>query len=868
VPHGDLSRYRGKRDAGVTPEPFGDADAARPRLFCVQEHGARRHHYDLRLEMDGVLRSWAVPQGFSADPATKRLAVETEDHPVEYADFEGVIPKGEYGAGAMIVWDRGMWVPLLDPAESMPKGKLLFELRGFKLRGTWTLVKIKGKGDPKAQNPRAQEWLLIKERGDGWVRRGEDAESFPPESVLSGLTLEEMRDGVDRAAAVLTELQKRKAPQRAVDARDVEPMLARQRNRPFRDEKWIFELKYDGFRTIAARTAAGPLLLSRNGHELQARFPEVARAVAALPGDDLVTDGELVVLDEKGRPSFQGLQKRAQLSRRGDVERGAVERPSTLYLFDLLAIGGFDLRELPLVERKRLLRELLPPRGVVRFADDVPAEGEALFAEVRKQGLEGVMAKRAASAYRGGRADDWLKIRADRTGAFWVVGWVPQEPGGRVASLDIVCWEDGDASYAGRVGSGFSDEQQRWLEKRLTELARETPPMPAAAAAPRGTRFVDPGILVEVRYKERTEGGQLRQPVLLELRAEEPPPFQSAPPAAAEQATPAAKGKRRAPGTSKVTDSNQGKGGVTGSAAELRFSNLDKVYWPDDGYTKGDLIEYYRAVSAWILPYLRDRPVVLTRYPDGIAGKSFYQKNSPEFLPSWIPTVPVWSEDAGREIRYATIQDEEALLYLVNLGTIPFHLWASRATAIDRPDWCILDLDPKGAPFADVVALARGLHDLCAEIDLPTYVKTSGSSGLHVLVPLGGALDYEQSRMLGGILAQVVVGRHPKIATVTRQISARGGKVYVDYLQNRRGQLLAAPWCVRPLPGATVSTPLRWKEVAPGLDMRRFTLETVPKRLRRAAADPLLPVLTERADVARALARLADRAGGVAEASG
>jgi len=827
MPHDRLDKYRAKRDAAVTPEPFGEASTSRPRLFCVQEHDARRRHFDLRLEMDGVLRSWAVPNGFSADPATKRLAVETEDHPVEYADFEGLIPKGEYGGGAMILWDRGLWVPLLPPEESMPKGKLLFELRGFKLRGKWTLVKTKG----------PNEWLLIKERGDGWVRRGEEAEQFAPQSILSGLTVEELRDGVDRAAAVLAELPALEAPRRAVDPRKVELMLAGQRDRAFRRAGWLFELKYDGYRTLAARTKEGPLLLSRAGHDLGPRFPEVTRAVASLPGEGLVVDGELVVLDAAGRPSFQGLQKRAQLTRRVDVERGTVERPATLYLFDLLAIGGHDLRRLPLLERKRLLARLVPPVGTVRYADHVETEGEALFEGVLGQGLEGVMAKRAASPYKGGRSDDWLKVRADRKGEFWVVGYTEQDVPGRISALDIVAWQDGEPVYAGRVGSGLPEDKHKWLVGLLPKLSRKTPALAAAAAAPKGTRWLTPRLLAEVRFKEWTEGGQLRHPVLLGLREEEPPAGLDGDGGAAAEGAPV----------------------VSGSSAELRLSNLDKVYWPEDGYTKGQLLEYYRTVSRWMLPYLRDRPVVLTRFPDGIAGKSFYQKNSPEFLPSWIPTVAIWSEDAGKEIRYAVIADEEALLYLVNLGTIPFHLWASRAPDLDRPDWCILDLDPKGAPFEHVVELALGLRAVCDEIGLPTYVKTSGSSGLHVLVPLGAHLDYEQSRMLGQLLGQLAVDRHPKIATLTRQISARGGKVYVDWLQNRRGQLLVAPWCVRPLPGAPVSTPLRWKEVKPGLDIRHFTIETVPPRLRRNAADPMAPVLDESADVAAALERLASR---------
>ena len=826
--HDKLAAYRAKRDAGVTTEPFGDGGPARPRLFCVQEHDARRRHFDLRLEIDGVLRSWAVPQGFSADPAVKRLAVATEDHPVEYADFEGVIPKGQYGGGAMILWDRGLWVPLLDPEQGLVGGKLLFELHGFKLRGTWTLVKTKGRGrDPK-------EWLLIKERGDAWVRRGEQDAGFPPQSVLSGLTVEELGSGVDPAAGALAELAELRVPRRAVDPRRVEPMLARHRERPFRDEAFLFELKYDGYRTVAARTPAGPLLLSRNGNDLTARFPEVARAVAALPGNDLVADGELVVLDGGGRPTFQGLQKRAQLTRRPDVERGAVERPATLYLFDLLAIGGHDLRGLPLLERKRLLARLLPPLGTVRFADHVVGEGTALFDEVRRRGLEGIMAKRASSPYRGGRSDDWLKIRADKQGEFWVVGYTEQEPGARVASLDVAGFRDGVPLYAGRVGSGLDEEQQRGLLARLPELATKAWPLGGPPPPVKGSRWVKPVLRCEVRYKEWTESGQLRHPVLLSIGEEEPPPGLVGGAAPSPATVPPAQGP-----------------------PELRLTRLEKVFWPDEGYTKGDLIEYYRSIAPLLLPYLRDRPVVLDRYPDGIAGKSFYQKSSPEFLPAWLPTLAVWSEESGREIRYATIPGEESLLYLVNLGTIPLHLWASRAPRLDRPDWCILDLDPKGAPFAHVVELALGLRELCDEAGLPCFVKTSGSSGLHVLLPLGGGLDFDQSRTLGEVLARLLVRRHPKIATITRAIGARGGKVYVDYLQNRRGQLLAAPWCVRPLPGAPVSTPLRWKEVGAKLDPKAFTIATVPKRARKMKADPLRAVLEERPDVAGALARLA-----------
>src|SRR5438105_4432058 len=709
-----LHEYRPKRSPDRTPEPMGSG-AARPGVFVVQKHSATRMHYDLRLEWDGVLKSWAVPRGPHPDPAEKRLAMQTEDHPVEYADFEGVIPDGEYGAGPMIVWDRGLWRPVGDPREGVRAGKLLFELKGFKLKGMWTLVRIKGET--------GKEWLLIKETGDGHVRRGV-AEPYEDSSILSGLAVEDLRERGKRAAEIRAACDRLKAPRRPVPGEDVQPMLAEPRSDPFDDPEWLFELKYDGFRAIASRDGARPRIFYRRGADSTAVFPDLARALLALPAERFVADGEIVVLDETGRPVFQRLQKRALLTAPRDVERAAAELPATLFLFDLLAFDDYDLRGLPLIERKKLLARLVPAAGPIRPVDHVVGQGRALYATVRELGLEGMVAKRAQSAYRSGRFRDWQKVRTD---------------------------------------------------KLPTECV--SPDAPPVTLAPR----------------------------------------------------------------------------------EVPFSNLEKVFWPEEGYSKGDLIDYYRAVSPWLLPYLRDRPVVLTRYPDGIAGKSFFQKDAPDYVPAWVRTARVWSEDSGRDIDFFVCEDVETLLYVINLGTIPLHLWSAPLSRPQNPDWCIIDLDPKTAPFADVVTLANAVHELCEEIGLPSFCKTSGQKGLHVLLPVGGQLTHAQSTTLAELIARAVESRFPRIATTERHIPSRKGRVYLDYLQNGHGKTIAGPFSARPVPGAPVSMPLKRSEVNGKLDPGKFTLETAPARMKRLREDPLTPVLELNPDLQAVLARLAEK---------
>lgn len=842
-----LAPYRAKRSLERTPEPAGSHAPTpweeRGGLFVVHKHAARRLHFDLRLEMDGVLRSWAVPKGPSYNTADKRLAVLVEDHPLEYGDFEGMIPEGNYGAGAVIVWDRGRWIPIEDPVAGLAKGKLLFELRGLKLHGLWTLVKIK-KGD--------KEWLLIKER-DSYASA---AGPLPPEeSVLSGLTVEELKAGHTPADGIRAELERLAAPKREVRGETAPLMLAESRDRPFSDPGWLFELKLDGYRLLAARGNGPPRLYSRNGNDLASCFPEVSRAVGALPLGRVLLDGEVVALDESGRPSFQRLQQRAKLTRALDIRRAAVENPVIYYAFDLLAAEEFDLRPLPLTKRKELLRKLLPPAGLIRFLDHFEGEGEVLYQQVRKLDLEGIVAKRADSTYRAGRSSAWIKVRTRRSDDFVVVGFTnPKGARTGFGALYLAQYVENDLVYSGRAGTGFTGVQLTEVRARLDTIRRPDPPCGGPIPKEKGTTWTEPQLVCEVEYTERTEEGLLRQPVFLRFRDDKKPEE-----CVAEAAGQLGSGADLADQEEPVTLSAAKGEKPNPEVRKVAFTNLSKVFWPEEGYTKADLIEYYRSVSPWILPYLADRPVVLTRYPDGVNGKSFFQKDAPGFVPDWIRTERMWSEQAEREIDYFICDDEDGLLYLANLGTIPLHVWASRTATIDRPDWCVLDLDPKDAPFSDVVSVAQTTHELCEEIGLPNFVKTSGSSGLHVLIPLGGQCRYTEARGLGELLARVIVAELPEITTLTRQVSRRGGKVYIDYLQNGAGRLLVAPFSVRPLPGAPISMPLRWSEVNSKLDIRSYTIKNVAARMKKLKGDPLREVVTMSPDLTGAIERLGKR---------
>lgn len=842
----DLRRYREKRDLETTPEPVGEesSQASRPlppgaaRLFVVQQHAARNLHWDLRLEIDGVLVSWAVPRGPSLDPTDRRLAVRTEDHPLEYADFEGVIPEGNYGAGAMIVWDQGSYhgVDGRSPAEALAAGKLDLVLDGHKLRGRFALVETRGReGDGRS-------WLLIhKDRRAATAPPAEPRSVVDalPRSVLSGLTVEELRDGVRRDGEIASRAARLGAPRRRLDAGKLRPMLARTAEAPFSRSGWLFELKYDGMRVLASKRPGQVRLHTRNGRELAAAYPEIARALELLPVDDFVLDGELVALDARGRSSFERLQRRLGQRDAADVARARIEVPTVLYAFDLLAAGGYDLRALPLHERKALLAGFVPALGQVRRADHVEEHGEALFEAAADNGLEGVVAKRADSRYETGRRSDaWRKLRVPHHGRLAVVGWDEGRGSrGRLGSLKLAWHADGALVFAGNVGSGLDEATIDALLPQLRASERKAPAF-AGAPEPRssGAHYVEPHFVAEVRYSEVTAQGLLRQPVLLQLRDDLPLSDCVAPVdrhAVVEAAPPP----------------------PPPTAPELRVSRRDKVFWPEEGYTKGDLLDYYEGIWPWIAPYLEDRPVVLTRYPDGIEGKSFFQQNAPDWTPDWATRETIDGTD------FFLCNELRTLLHVINSGAIPLHVWASRTAAIDRPDWSVIDLDPKAAPFGDVVRIARHLHQLLTGFGTPHFVKTSGQAGLHLLIPLGGQLDHDGARTLAEVIARVVVHDLPEIATVARPIAARGDKVYVDFGQNGRGRLIVSPFSVRPRPGAPVSTPLRWTQVTSRLDPAKWNLRTTPRELRRRG-DPMLGLLQERADVQALLDRLGERLAG------
>jgi len=813
-----LSTYRAKRAFDQTPEPGGVVPKPSPKqggLLIVHMHDATRLHWDVRLEMDGVLRSWAVPKGPSANPADKRLAVKVEDHPLEYGDFEGVIPEGNYGAGTVIVWDRGIWEPLEDPHEGLEKGKLLFNLKGYKLRGRWTLIKLK-----KTE----KEWLLIKER-DEYV----STEPYSNESVLSGLTNDELGNAKQRAEPVKQELEKLGAPQRALRVEDTELMLAETREQPFTKEGWLFEVKLDGYRMRGARQDGEPILYSRKGLDFTESFPEIARAVKAIPFEGVILDGELVVTDDAGRPNFNKLQARAKLGAR-EAKRAAIESPATLYVFDLLAFEGYDLRKLPLIKRKEILRKILPDKGPLRYSEHFEKNGEALYEQVVKLGLEGIMAKKAERPYRSGRSSDWLKIRADRIDDFVVVGFTkPKGARGGFGSLHVGAFKDGKLVYSGRAGSGFTGDELEEISTQLQALVRKTPPCepPPGGELPKGPDhvWVEPKLVCDVRYKELTRDGLLRQSVFVRFRDDKKP----------EDVTmPGTRDAGRGTGEPEVASTRPPS--PVPPPREVKFSNLAKVFWPDEGYTKGDLIEYYRSMAPWLLPYLKDRPVVLTRYPDGINGKSFYQKDAPGFVPDWIQTIPIWSEDTQRDIQYFVANDVETLVYLVNLGTIPLHIWMSRIDDLTKPDWCLIDLDPKEAPFEHVITLAKTTRAVCEQVEMPAFVKTTGKSGLHIMLPLGRQMTYDQSLKFAMLFARLVTDRH--------------------HDQNRAGQLMVAPYSVRPTPGAPVSMPIEWDEVNARLRNSNFTIANARKRMEKLGHDPVVKVLESKPKLMGVLERL------------
>jgi bifunctional non-homologous end joining protein LigD len=850
-PKQPLDAYRAKRTAGVTPEPMASSAPAYsgrgPKMFVVHQHDATRMHWDLRLEIDGVLCSWAVPKAPSMDPDDKRLAVKVENHPLEYVHFEAVIPKGNYGAGPMIAWDRGLFRPLGDPAQGLLDGEIKFELYGYKLRGAFTLVHT-GKGRRGRSSGRgSNDWLLIKKRDDHAT-----SEPLDETSVLSGLAIGELEAGAPRAKQIEGELAGLGAPKQLLAPGSFEPMLCHTAEAPFSSNDWVFELKYDGFRMLAFGGAGQATLRYRSTQDPTDRYPELTSAIRALPIPSLVLDGEIVMLDAEGKPDFHKLSFRGQLHRTSEIQRAALAEPVTYIVFDLLGAAGHDLRGLPLLVRKSLLERILPSVGPLRYGTHIPMQGEALLQQVVARGLEGVVAKKADSPYRGARSRDWLKMKADPEADFAVCGYTPPKRSRTgIGALHLCVWMQDEARWlwAGKVGSGFDDKQLAALKTELDAKPAWKPTFPRPEGSS-DARWIEPELVVQVRYREWPADSSLRFPVFERFRRDKTPkqcgmPLRRTGEAAA-----------REPEALRELE-------VDSQVRELRLTRLHKVFWPAEqspggtkAVTKGELIEYYRSVAPHILPYLKDRPTVVTRYPDGIDGEMFYQKDMPGWAPPWLRTTTRWSEHSQREIHYVLVDDADGLAYLANLGSIPIHAWASRIADLERPDWAIVDLDPKNAPREHVVPLALAIHRLCDGAGLPNYVKTSGQTGLHVLIPLGGTCTFDQARTLAYLIGLLVERAHPDMATTARNPAARGGRVYLDWGQNAHGQLLVVPYSARPVGGAPVSMPLVWDEVVPDLDPKHFHIRNAAARIAAWPGDPMQIVLTERPDLQKALEAL------------
>jgi bifunctional non-homologous end joining protein LigD len=847
-----LATYRRKRHFDRTPEPRGGRRGARgPLRFVVQKHAATRLHYDFRLEADGALKSWAVPKGPSLDPRDKRLAVLVEDHPLEYRTFEGTIPAGNYGAGTVIVWDRGSYAAAGATGrkdserlmrEGLARGRLSLVLDGEKLKGEFALVRLpKGKGN---------EWLLMKKR-DRWASEADV--TAQDRSVVTGRDLREVGNGAPARGRPRkppsSSVNGRAAPPgkpvpRSASAARVRPMLATLVDAPFDRRGWLFEVKWDGYRAIADVGRRGVRLYSRTGKPFDG-FAPVVESLRRL-GHDAILDGEVVALDDAGRSAFQLLQSYRKTG------KGRL----AYYVFDLLRLDGRDLRELPLRHRKKLLAGMLRPLPAVRLSEHVEREGVAFFRAAVEQGLEGVVAKDGAGPYEEGvRSRSWLKIKTRNRQEAVIAGFT--EPRGSRTDLGalLLGLYDGDEfTYIGHTGGGLDAAARAALRARLGPLVRKTCPFPRAPRANAPVHWVEPRLVCEVEFQQWTDDGVMRQPVFVGLREDKPPravkreegrPVRAVVAAAEPARTPTRRAGRR------IGDRHP-------PAGDPPLTNLDKVFWPREGFTKGDLVAYYREVAPVLLPYLRDRPQSLHRHPNGITGKSFFQKDVGGMAPDWVETAPVESR-GGETISYLVCQDEETLLYLANLGCIELNPWLSRTEALDRPDFLVIDLDPAAVPTARVVEAAQELRRLFDGAGVPSYCKSSGKDGLHVCVPLGARYDYAQARRFAELVARLVHGLLPRTTSVVRSPAQRQGRVYLDYLQNRPGQTLAAPYCVRPVPGARVSAPLRWSEVKKGLDPSRYTMRTLPRRLERVG-DLWAPVCGPGIDLASALDALESKA--------
>jgi bifunctional non-homologous end joining protein LigD len=841
-----LERYRQKRDFRVTPEPPGKVKPGRSGelRFVIQKHRATRLHYDLRLELDGVFLSWAVPKGPSLDPNDKRLAMQVEDHPLEYGDFEGVIPPKQYGAGTVMVWDRGTWTPKTDPGKGYASGKLKFDLNGEKLKGGWNLVRSRGGkfGD--------KGWLLIKE-ADEHARLGHDAQITEErsDSAISGRSIETIASDADRVwnsnqsvaanlkagALRVSASPKRGLPfARIAGARKaalpdrVEAQLAISANSPPIGPGWVHEIKYDGYRMLC-RIARGKVhMLSRTGKDWTRDFPGIVASLAELPVESAWLDGEVVAFDESGRASFQRLQQALAAGRTGAL---------TYVGFDLLYVNGYDLRGATLLERKRVLQDLLS-RGpaAIRFSEHFEASGRDFLRNIGELGLEGMVSKRSNARYQEGRGPAWQKVKCFHRQEMVIGGFTDPE-GSRTgfgALLLGVHESDGKLVYSGKVGTGFDEATLASLSSRLKRLEQNKPPFrnPPQGAEARRAHWVKPVLVAEVSFTEWTDHGTLRQPSFEGLREDKPAKdvVRESLLSAASLPAGSARGK---PG-----EANTGNGPARNKVAGTTLTHPDKLLYPERKLTKRGLADYYATVGEWMLPHLRDRPLTLVRCPNGWDKPCFYQKNVDDSASAAISRVEIVDDD-GHKSLYMMANSITAIVALVQMGVLEIHPWGSRAPRMALPDRIVFDLDPEETvPWREIRQAVLLVQTLLEKIGLAAFLKTTGGKGLHVVVPIRPSASWDDVKGFSKAVAELLERTFPDRFTAKLLKVSRHGRIFIDYLRNAEGATAVAAYSTRARAQAPVSTPIEWDELSRDVRFAHFNTTTVLRRLAKARVDP------------------------------
>jgi bifunctional non-homologous end joining protein LigD len=809
----NLAEYRRKRDFARTAEPAGKVKRKKGKSFVVQKHDATRLHYDFRLELDGVLKSWAVTRGPSLNPSEKRLAVHVEDHPLEYGGFEGTIPKGEYGGGTVMLWDRGEWEPLHDPAAGLEEGMLHFNLHGERLKGGWALVRMPPRGREKREN-----WLLIKER-DEFADDSDPLLAENTTSVASGRTMEEIAHGdsavwhSNREARGSEEASARTRRTKAKGLalpRFRPPQLATPVEDAPDGPDWLHEVKYDGYRTLVAANGSEVRCYTRTGQDWTDKFRTIADAFRAMDLAGALVDGELVAFAPDGRTDFSTLQKTLK-------DGGKLE----FFAFDLLEEAGEDLANLPLIERKNRLQALfddLPRGSLIHFSTHIRGNGSEVFEKVCGANQEGIVSKKVSAPYRSARGKTWLKIKCGRRQEFVIGGWTPSDKRRGFKSLLIGTWEGGKLIYRGRVGTGFDDNRLEDLSARMANLARKDPPFEAVPREVRRSKWVEPKLVAEIRFGEFTSDGILRHPSFLGLREDK---------AAREVHL-----ERAAP----VEKAMAGDGDDT-ERAGVRITSPEKVLYPSAGLTKSDLIDYYEAVAELMLPHVGRRPLSLVRCPQGHGHHCFFQKHDTGGFPEVMRHVMI-AESDGNEEQYFYVDDLKGLVAGVQMGVLEFHIWGSRIDQVEKPDRIVIDLDPDvGLDFDDVRRAAFDLRERLAALGLETFPMLSGGKGFHVIAPLARRAEWKEVKAFCHAFA-VQLGEDAPDRYVSNMSKARRkGRIFVDYLRNERGSTAIAPYSTRARDGAPVAAPIGWDEAktAPGANI--FSVKTMPERARKVG-DP------------------------------